>query len=969
MFPSVSHACACLLFAASLAVALEIHVAPTGNDTIGTGSAGAPFASIVEAQTEVRERIAAGLSEDISVVLHDGTYRVTEPLLFTPRDCAPSYTITWQAANSGQAIASGGFEVSGWTESGGRLTAVLPEGTKPFRSLYVNGRRAIRCRAPNVGDFHRVAGQDPSNPRYAFYFHEGDIDDGWANLTDINLVIYRNWLATRHYVKTVDAASSYITFDGTAWQDIGTQCTNRPRYYVENCEALLDTAGEWYYDESTRVLSYLPRDGEQAADIVAVVPQVDRLVSVQGDLTTGSFVTGLVFDGIVFAHTDWAGVGKNASPGQAHCLVNEAAVYARGMQGGVFRRCEITCAGAHGVVLHLGSTDNTFEQCRIHRIGGGGVYIAETGGWNSGKVHSGDSAFGANTVTNCFIHDLSEVWHGSVGVLVGVSEGNTISHNEIMNNDYTGISVGWDWQYRPGQSAANTTVEYNRIHHIMNGLLSDGAGIYTLGDLAGSILRGNVIHDVRCFRYHGDGIYLDQGSSHLTVEDNLVYNVRHAGFFYHNKGSNNTVRNNIFAATGNAGVLSGEQDDLEFTFERNIVLTGNGVAASSKVDRPERTRFDYNCYWDPYSGRTLDFGCRTWQQWQALGQDNNSIVADPGFADPSSGDFSLRAGSPIDSVGFVPFDLSQAGLTADAAWRTLPSSVAPAAVYEHTATEQLVFNANSVTEGFEERNPYELPEGMSPGYWTITGVNSAGLYITDERAHTGNHSLVMVDDPDARMSYDPFFAYPIHWYGDSGVITLAFDVFFDGPGELRINGRDPAGKNGINYLLEPGTGGVSGGRWVHVETVWDVTASTYELRIDGAGSQRTIAADFNGCISQVLFIGSGTQAARMYIDDLAFTFARALDTVSVQEPVFGADHREGLVPGTPRVRGGRLHLPKGVGWRLYSCDGRMIADVPNEAVRVGYSVPLARGLLIAVPYGDSDACWDTRALVRVRGTR
>ena len=56
---------------------------------------------------------------------------------------------------------------------------------------------------------------------------------------------------------------------------------------------------------------------------------------------------------------------------------------------------------------------------------------------------------------------------------------------------------------------------------------------------------------------------------------------------------------------------------------------------------------------------------------QAAGQDEGSIAADPGFADPAAGDFTLAADSPVRGLGFTPLDPAAAGrrtprrLTAD----------------------------------------------------------------------------------------------------------------------------------------------------------------------------------------------------------------------------------------------------------------------------------------------------------------
>jgi hypothetical protein len=47
--------------------------------------------------------------------------------------------------------------------------------------------------------------------------------------------------------------------------------------------------------------------------------------------------------------------------------------------------------------------------------------------------------------------------------------------------------------------------------------------------------------------------------------------------------------------------------------------------------------------------------------WQALGHDRHSIIADPGFADPKNGDFTLEPDSPVSEIGFQPIDLSDVG--------------------------------------------------------------------------------------------------------------------------------------------------------------------------------------------------------------------------------------------------------------------------------------------------------------------
>ena len=102
-------------------------------------------------------------------------------------------------------------------------------------------------------------------------------------------------------------------------------------------------------------------------------------------------------------------------------------------------------------------------------------------------------------------------------------------------------------------------IEGNHVHHVMQ-RLHDGAGIYTLGHQRDTMIRGNYIHDnigtgisgfdsispsnpeyesmlnrVVSEKGFPGGIYMDEASGGMTVEENLVHNVV-LPFFYHDVG-------------------------------------------------------------------------------------------------------------------------------------------------------------------------------------------------------------------------------------------------------------------------------------------------------------------------------------------------------------------------------------------------------------------------------------------------
>jgi hypothetical protein len=275
-----------------------------------------------------------------------------------------------------------------------------------------------------------------------------------------------------------------------------------------------------------------------------------------------------------------------------------------------------------------------------------------------------------------------------------------IRHNEVFD-DYTyAIQIGSSYSpdTRCGTApclAHDNTVALNSVHDVGQGVTSDIGGIYTAVKTAlGTRITGNVVHDVvhDPNGYGGWGLYFDNGSSTVTAEDNLVYRTSQATV-HHNYGGPHLIRNNILAY-GAEGILertnSRGTDALSFTFTNNLLLWDQSQAAGgaspqrgdwactdpsgASVPCAQEFALGSNLYW--YTGGSPMFvlGARanrpdatlSFATWQSCAsgspcEDSGSMVADPQFRSPATGDFSLLPGSPAASVGFVPFDPSQAG--------------------------------------------------------------------------------------------------------------------------------------------------------------------------------------------------------------------------------------------------------------------------------------------------------------------
>ncbi len=622
---------ALFLFFSVTALAQTIVVSPMG-----------PIKTLVDARDAARRERRSGITGPITITVRAGTYFLSETLVLGPED---SDTI-WEAKHGEHPIISGGRIISGWTKAvGATWTADAPG--PYFRQLFVNGSRATRARTPNDTFFH-FAGNGTPNAPLRLHFRGKDIKQEWVNQADVEVVGYMAWSDFRSPILGIDRDAHLVEL-GPKEESANEEDA---RYFIENLSSALDAPGEWYLNRSTQKVAYIPLKGQNMEQAQVVAAVLARLVSVQGRPESGEFVSNVVFRGLTFAHADWNEGPQGYFDKQA-ALPATSAVEAVGAINFHVENCTFAHSGGYALELGRGSKHNQVVANEFYDLGAGGVKVGEP----NVTANDANRNYG-NVIADNHIHHLGLVYAAGVGIWVLQSGRNQIIHNDVHDLYYTAISVGWTWGYRPNQSDGNL-IAFNNLHAIGRGMLSDMGGIYTLGVQPGTIIQNNLIHDVSSFTYGGWGIYLDEGSSDILVEDNVVYGCKSAGFHQH-YGRGNILRNNIFAFNREHELMRtrGEQH-VSFTLENNIVYFDQGdLLGANWMDGSYITRD--NLYYD-VRGPDIRFANKSFSEWKASGQDRGSSIADPLFINAGNFDFRLRPESLALKMGFHQIDMTTVG--------------------------------------------------------------------------------------------------------------------------------------------------------------------------------------------------------------------------------------------------------------------------------------------------------------------
>jgi len=559
------------------AFALTLFVSTRGNDA-NPGTKDKPFATLnhaLRAAREIRRLNQLTNGEDIKIVMSGGTYTLNEPIVIRPEDSGISSPTTILAAQGEQPVLSGGIEVKGWHKAIGNITG-LPKNAQGkvwiadaptvgdelvnFRQLWVNEIKAKRANTMHGDSMMRILSWDHKNQ--SCWIPKPKTAD-LSKVKGMEMLIHQMWAIAILRVKSYEphGDSVKLTFQQPEsriqsehpWPaPFISQKTGNSAFYLTNAIQFLDEPGEWYLDKLNCKIYYWPRQNENLNTAKIIVPVLENLVQIEG--IADNQVSGIKFQSIAFEHAGWlrpsqqgivphqAGMymldayklkipgtpDKKGLENQAWVGRSEAAVkvnYAKQIE---FDNCRFTHLASTGLDFTKGTYQCSVAGSLFKDIGGSGI-LDGTFSDEATEVHlpyNPKNAVEVSTndrITNNLITDIGNEDWGCVGIGAGYVKGVDISHNELCDVPYTGISVGWGWT-KTANAMKDNRIIANKITRYAKHMY-DVAAIYTLSAQPGTVINDNYVDSIYKAPYAHDPnhwfyLYCDEGSSYITVKNN-----------------------------------------------------------------------------------------------------------------------------------------------------------------------------------------------------------------------------------------------------------------------------------------------------------------------------------------------------------------------------------------------------------------------------------------------------------------
>jgi len=596
-----------------------------------------------------------------------------------------------------------------------------------FTQLFINGKRQIRARFPNYDNsvpgesgYIFPKGKIPEDVKNPFPEDNGDMTHGgisprgiifetsnftarrWAKPEEAVIHIFQDshWGNLMWRIKAIDYKNNFIWF-GKGGHQLNSRGVARSigvdrssQFFIENVFEELDAPGEWYLDRGKGILYYMPSPDIDLRKALVEVPLFQQVIRFIG--TQDEPVRYVTIDGFRITHAASTFLEPYSIPSNGDWSIHRGgAVFLQGARDCTIKNCWFDAVGGNAIFMNGYNRDNVVTGCKFTETGDSAICFV-------GIIESTIGSF-LNFPYQCraynnLIHDCGVFGKQIAGVFISRAKRITVAHNLIYNMPRAGICIGdgtWGGHIIEDNELYNCVRETSD-HGPINSWGREGYWCRTQAHnkefafphQAGNvkefaeettIIRHNYIHDVAKTYQWGDylqAIDLDDGTSNFHVYNNLcvgmAISIREGDF---RMVENNIIIDPVVPFAIHYGFIN--NNDI---IRHNIIYTAGDIFHVSAVTQPYLKEMNSNLYYSPkppWSYRpAISIASRspngvskykklTLAEWQELGYDKNSLIADPKFINIGNNDYRVKPESPALKLGFKNFEMGGWGLTED----------------------------------------------------------------------------------------------------------------------------------------------------------------------------------------------------------------------------------------------------------------------------------------------------------------
>ncbi|MGC9396083.1 MAG: right-handed parallel beta-helix repeat-containing protein [Anaerolineae bacterium] len=543
-----------------------------------------------------------------------------------------------------------------------------------------------------------------------------------GNLTGATMIAIDTLQGHYVYRRTItahDTGAGRITVDRVCEHDGGSGNPGLgwgSKYYVENKPYLLDTPGEWWYDDASgRLYLWPPSAGNPATQNIEISRRDNgfslrnRSYTVLDGLTVEFLNGSAIYLANWETHKAYDDVVRNATLRYANWgLYIEQSVRADAPAGNVIdgftlEKSEIAYVDSLAIQL-IDWWENSADPDAFTRSGVRNTVIRDNEMHHLGFRTDGDNAIGASfSFTNKLRFEGNHVHH--------------VAHNGVQFSRSV-IQSPMTYGFTPDEIKTGEILVKDNVFEKACQLTTDCGGLKIWGSPPDNhvfrdfLITGNIFRDSFGWTYVSEkrgrwaggeespvrgmgafGLYVDHASG-IHAYRNVAYNNAYTGYMFSGMWrdgpmiyANNVAANALYGfALGSSYDTHGSVDTRVF----NNILVNNeafGMTVGYATGRTQNMTIDHNLYhangwggmWHagPMVIRQVSRSGTSWEPQQTLDEvrtntpwEDHGVAGDPGFWDYDLDDHDLHDGSWPD------FHITTAGSAIDGGTAALPASLA-----------------------------------------------------------------------------------------------------------------------------------------------------------------------------------------------------------------------------------------------------------------------------------------------------